>query len=66
MIATLEYCYIIFASFWGIVLFGERLDGQALFGIALIAAGGIAVLLAPPAGAAGGERQRSLTSRSAS
>lgn len=47
VIATLEYCYMIFATFWGFVFFAEWPDGWAFVGMGLIAAGGCAVLLAP-------------------
>lgn len=47
VIATLEYCYMIFATFWGFVFFGERPDLWTFAGMVLIAAGGCAVLLAP-------------------
>jgi len=47
VIATLEYCYMIFAGFWGFVFFAEVPDFWTLIGMALIAAGGGAVLLVP-------------------
>jgi len=47
VIATLEYCYMIFAIFWGFVFFGEQPDLWTVLGMVLIAAGGCAVLLAP-------------------
>lgn len=43
-IATFDYCYMIFAIFWGFVFFGETPDGWTLAGMALITAGGIAIL----------------------
>lgn len=45
VIATLEYCYMIFAIFWGFVFFGEVPDLWTIGGMALIAAGGAAVLM---------------------
>lgn len=45
VIATLEYCYMIFAIFWGYVLFGETPDFWIIAGMVLITAGGCAVLL---------------------
>ncbi|ESW59552.1 MAG: permease [Rhodobacter sp. CACIA14H1] len=50
VIATLEYCYMIFATVWGFVFFGEVPDGWTLLGMVLIAAGGAAVLLVPTGG----------------
>lgn len=52
VIATLEYCYMIFATFWGFVFFAETPDLWTVAGMALIAAGGVAVLLAPAPGRA--------------
>lgn len=49
VIATLEYAYMIFATFWGFVLFAEIPDRWTIIGMALIAAGGAAVLLLPGA-----------------
>lgn len=43
-IATFDYCYMIFAIFWGYVVFGEIPDGWTLAGMALITAGGIGIL----------------------
>lgn len=48
VIATFDYCYMIFAIFWGYVLFAEVPDGWTLAGMALITAGGIGVLRADP------------------
>lgn len=45
VIAALEYCYMIFAIFWGYVFFGETPDGWTIGGMVLIAAGGGAVLM---------------------
>lgn len=50
VIATLEYCYMIFATFWGFVFFGESPDLWTILGMVLIAGGGWAVLVAPAAG----------------
>lgn len=50
VIATLEYCYMIFAGFWGFALFAEVPDRWTLLGMVLIAAGGGAVLLVPRSG----------------
>lgn len=47
VIATLEYAYMIFAIFWGFVFFSEVPDLWTILGMALIAAGGAAVLLVP-------------------
>ena len=47
IIATLEYAYMIFAIFWGFVFFSEVPDLWTILGMALIAAGGAAVLLVP-------------------
>lgn len=49
VIATLEYCYMIFAIFWGFVFFGELPDIWTVAGMILIAAGGAAVLMVRPA-----------------
>lgn len=48
VIATLEYCYMIFAIFWGYVFFGEVPDQMTYVGMALIIAGGCAVLMIGP------------------
>lgn len=50
VIATLEYCYMIFATFWGFVFFSEVPDVWTVCGMVLIAAGGCAVLLVPTSG----------------
>lgn len=50
VIATLEYCYMIFAIFWGFVFFGEVPDVWTVCGMMLIAAGGCAVLMVRSAG----------------
>lgn len=44
VIATFDYCYMIFAIFWGYVFFAEVPDGWTLAGMALIVGGGIGVL----------------------
>lgn len=46
VIATFDYCYMIFAVFWGYMFFGEVPDGWALAGMALITLGGLGVLSA--------------------
>lgn len=43
-IATFDYCYMIFAIFWGYALFGEIPDVWTLVGMALITTAGIGVL----------------------
>lgn len=47
VIATLEYSYMIFATFWGFVFFDEYPDLWTVCGMVLIAAGGCAALLLP-------------------
>ncbi|WP_321573076.1 DMT family transporter [Tabrizicola oligotrophica] len=47
VIAALEYCYMIFACFWGFVFFAEVPDVWTVIGTALIAASGCTVLLMP-------------------
>lgn len=49
VIATFDYCYMIFAIFWGYVFFREVPDLWTLVGMSLIAAGGLAVLAADAA-----------------
>jgi drug/metabolite transporter (DMT)-like permease len=44
VITTFDYTYLIFASFWGYVLFGEVPDGGTLTGMGLIAVAGLTVL----------------------
>ena len=44
VIATFDYCYMIFVVFWGYVFFGEVPDLWTWAGMALIAAGGLLVL----------------------
>jgi drug/metabolite transporter (DMT)-like permease len=44
VIATFDYAYLIFATFWGYVFFGEVPDLLTLVGMALIAAAGVIVL----------------------
>ena len=50
--ANLAYSTVVFASLFGVLLWGEHLDGAALAGIGLIVASGIAVSLARHAPAA--------------
>jgi drug/metabolite transporter (DMT)-like permease len=44
VIATFDYAYLVFATFWGFVFFGEVPDFWTLAGMALIAAAGMIVL----------------------
>lgn len=44
IIATIEYCYIIFAALWGYVFFSEVPDGWSLCGMALITLGGLMIV----------------------
>lgn len=46
VVASFEYCYMVSAVLWGYLFFGEFPDGMAFAGMALIAIGGIAVMLA--------------------
>ncbi|MDH3669113.1 MAG: DMT family transporter [Paracoccaceae bacterium] len=39
-LAPIDYCYLIFATLWGLVLFGDFPDGLSLLGMALIAGAG--------------------------
>lgn len=55
VIATLEYCYMIFAIFWGFVFFGEIPDLWTIIGMVLITAGGCAVLMVRTDGPAQGQ-----------
>ena len=48
VIATLEYCYMIFAILWGFVFFGDVPDLWTVLGMMLIAIGGCAALLVRP------------------
>ena len=41
IVATFDFAYLAFAGLWGVLLFGESLDGATLAGIALIIAGGV-------------------------
>ena len=41
IVATFDVAYLAFAGLWGVLLFGESLDGATLAGIALIIAGGV-------------------------
>lgn len=45
VIATFDYCYMIFVVFWGYVFFGEVPDLWTIAGMALISAGGLGVLM---------------------
>lgn len=40
LIATFDYSYLLFAAFWGYVLFAERPDAPTLLGMVMIAAAG--------------------------
>lgn len=64
VIATLEYFYMIFATFWGFVFFAEVPDLWTLCGMVLIAAGGAAVLLVPSGRAARGSVSAKATAAS--
>lgn len=44
VIATFDYCYMIFVVFWGYVFFAEVPDLWTVAGMVLISAGGLAVL----------------------
>ncbi len=46
VVASFDYAYMIFASFWGFVFFGEVPQVWTLVGTALITAGGLIVLTA--------------------
>lgn len=46
VIATFDYSFLIFASFWGYVFFGEVPDVATVSGMVLIAAAGAIVLWA--------------------
>ena len=48
VIATLAYCYMIFAILWGFVFFGDVPDLWTVLGMMLIAIGGCAALLVRP------------------
>jgi drug/metabolite transporter (DMT)-like permease len=45
VVASFEYCYMVSAVLWGYLFFGEFPDGMSFAGMALIATGGVAVLL---------------------
>ena len=49
VIVTFDYCYLIFATLFGVIFFGERPDSLALLGITLIIAAGLLVTRANPA-----------------
>lgn len=42
-VAPFEYSFLIFAGFWGYVLYGETLGGWGLFGVALIIGSGAVI-----------------------
>lgn len=44
VIATFDYAYLVFASFWGFVFFGEVPDLWTIIGMVLIVAAGLVVL----------------------
>lgn len=46
VVAAFDYCYMVFAIFWGVVLFGEVPDVWTLVGMVLIICGGIGGLMA--------------------
>ena len=41
IVATFDFAYLAFAGLWGVLIFGESLDGASMAGIALIIAGGV-------------------------
>lgn len=45
LLAPVDYSYLIIAAIWGIVLFDKLPDSKAIIGLALIALGGIVVML---------------------
>ena len=50
LVANLQYSGIVFAAFYGVVLFGEHLPGVAWLGMATVAAAGmLAVRASSPA-----------------
>ena len=54
IIATFDYAYLIFATFWGFVIFSDVPDVATVIGIVLIAAAGLLVFRGP----AGGRKSR--------
>lgn len=46
LIAAFDYSYLLFATFWGFVFFGERPDAMTLTGMVLIALAGLTALMA--------------------
>ena len=52
VIATFDYAYLVFATFWGFVFFGEVPNFRTLVGMALIACAGFILLRADCRGAA--------------
>lgn len=47
VIASFDYSYLLFASFWGFALFAETPDAATLLGMALIAGAGLVATLKP-------------------
>lgn len=45
IVAAFDFCYLVFATGWGFIFFGEVPTGAALVGSALIAAGGLMAVL---------------------
>lgn len=43
IIATFDYCYLIFATAFGFLIFSEIPDSQTIIGIAMIAGAGLVV-----------------------
>lgn len=44
IVGTFDYSYLVFASLWGVIFFGETLDTLKIVGIAMIVAAGMLVL----------------------
>jgi len=44
IVGTFDYSYLVFASLWGVIFFGETLDLLMIVGIAMIVAAGMLVL----------------------
>lgn len=42
LIASFDYSYLVFAAFWGFVVFAESPDSRTVLGMALIAGAGVA------------------------
>jgi drug/metabolite transporter (DMT)-like permease len=47
IVGTFDYSYLVFASLWGVIFFGETLDALMIVGIAMIVAAGMLVLWQP-------------------